>query len=361
MWKTSIGGARGDLLEGSHRAAIARMPLLLSAWTAGLVACCVLIVGSAFSMRASERLVVEPLPAPNIISISLSERCKQARPYFAIRPLPPKGADRSSLKRPRRLPAKYDIARIGLRGIGEGFNFYSIERENEIGRQLAKQAESEAHIVDDPAVVEYVNRITQNVVAHSDAKLPITITLIQSDDVNIYSMPGGFLFLNTGFLLAVESEAELAGAIAHEIAHTAARHATRNESRKRMIRFAMMPLSLVTGGASDLVIQPMAFNKFSRDAEREADLLGLEYTYAAGYDPAELVRFFERVRQQEGDEQTSPMSRLRDTHPTTTQRIQRAQQEIRTILPPKDMYLITSSDFDDMKASVISMFGNQHP
>lgn len=267
---------------------------------------------------------------------------------FAVGPVPPVVTqDWAQLKR---LSAKDDVGRIGSRGIGEGFNLYSMEKEAELGRELAKQAESDVRLLNDPVVIEYVNRLTQNLARHSDAKLPITVKIIDSDEVNIFTLPGGFLFVNTGCLLAVESEAELAGAIAHEIAHTAARHPTKTESRKRMLHSALLPFSLLTGGATDAVIEPMAFTKFSRDAEREADFLGLQYTYAAGYDPAELIRFFERIRIEEGEYRSSFVSKLLQTHPMTEQRIRRARQEIKTILPPRNAYIITTSDFDKMKA-----------
>lgn len=294
--------------------------------------------------------VSKPPLSSGVAAAPLGERCRPFCFTFPTAILAPIQAPQASSQvKPHNLPAKYDLARIGSRGIGDGFNLYSIQREVAVGRELAKQIESESCPVNDPGIIEYVNRITQNLVRHSDAKFPITIKVINSDDVNIYSLPGGFLFVNTGFLLAVESEAELAGAIAHEIAHTAARHATKNQSRKRMVHFVSMPLSLVSGGLSDAVIEPIAFTKFSRDAEREADLLGLEYTYAAGYDPTELTHLFERLREQ-GGQRTSFIGRLFHTHPMTDQRIRRAQKEIKSFFSARDVYVVTTSDFDNMKA-----------
>lgn len=250
------------------------------------------------------------------------------------------------------MSAKYDVTRIGSRGIGNGFNLYSLERERKLGRELAAVTESDMHMVSDPIVIEYVNRLVHNLVRHSDATLPLTLRLVDRDDVNIFTLPGGFLYVNSGFLLAAESEGELAGAIAHEIAHSAARHATRSASRKKLVHAAFLPLSLASCGAAHSLIERMIDMKFSRNAEREADLLGLEYVYAAGYDPAEFVRFFERIQEQAGPEKTTFLGTLFRTHPAMNKRIRRAQKELAS-MPTRDAYVITTSDFDEMKARLI--------
>ncbi len=255
-----------------------------------------------------------------------------------------------------RIPAKYDVAKIGDRSIGHGFDLYSLQREQALGKELAQQVEQSAKLVRDPVVAEYVNRIGQNLVRNSDAKVPFTIKVIDDDEVNAFALPGGYFYVNTGLILAAENEAELAGVMAHEIAHVAARHATKNATRQQIFNLASIPLIFVGGPAGYAVRQfmglavPMSFLKFSRDAEREADLLGLEYQYASGYDPQEFVKFFEKLKKQEKQKKRNFLAKAFSTHPMTGDRIRRAQLEITKYLPAKDEYIVDTSDFDAVKA-----------
>ena len=184
-----------------------------------------------------------------------------------------------------RVEAKYDVSRIGDRGVGGGLDFYSLEREQALGRELAQEVEASSRLVTDPRVTEYVNRVGQNIVRNSDARVPFTIKVIDDDEVNAFALPGGFFYVDSGLILAADNEAELAGVMAHEIAHVAARHATKNATREQLLNLATIPMIFVGGPLGYAVRQiaglalPMSFLKFSRDAEREADLLGLEYEY----------------------------------------------------------------------------------
>ena len=195
--------------------------------------------------------------------------------------------------------SKADVEAIGNRGVGKGVNFYSLEREIALGKGLAQEVERSAKLVDDPVVSEYVNRVGQNLVRNSDAKVPFTIKVVDSDQINAFALPGGFFYVNSGLILRADSEAELAGVMAHEIAHVAARHGTRNATKGQLAQMATIPLILLgPGGWAGYGIYqglnfaiPMSFLKFSRDAEREADYLGLEYMYKAGYDPNAFVSF----------------------------------------------------------------------
>lgn len=278
-----------------------------------------------------------------------------------IRALPP--ASHGLVQHPSSYPdrkrtnpqRKYDVSRIGSRGIGEGINLYSVDRELKLGHELAAEIDAEVRLFSDPVVTDYITRVAQSLVSHSDAKVPFTVKVVDSDEVNAFALPGGYLYVNSGLLLASDNEAELAGVMAHEIAHVAARHATKTLTRKQLFNFASVPLMFVGGGAVSVISQvagvagPISFLKFSRNAEREADLLGLEYAYAAGYDPSEFVRFFERMRRFSREKKPSIVVRLLSTHPMTDDRIRRAQDEIATMLPPKEQYLITTSEFEEIK------------
>jgi predicted Zn-dependent protease len=224
-----------------------------------------------------------------------------------------------------------------------------------MGREISAQVESQSKLVTDPKVTEYINRLGQTIVRNSDAKVPFAIKVIDNDEINAFALPGGFFYVNSGLIMAADNEAELAGVMAHEIAHVAARHATRTQTRSQMINLASIPLIFMGGPVVYAVEQaaglalPMSFLKFSRDAEREADLLGLEYQYASGYDPAAFVQFFEKL----GKEQKQKMSFLAkafSTHPMTADRIQRAQHEIQDLLPAHQEYVVDTSEFQDVKA-----------
>jgi beta-barrel assembly-enhancing protease len=260
---------------------------------------------------------------------------------------------------PKKKNARYDISRIGDRGIGTKLNFYSLEKEEALGRELAQQVEQQARLIKDPVVTEYVNRIGQNLVAHSDAKVPFTIKVVDDEQVNAFALPGGFFYVNSGVLLAADNEAELAGVMAHEIAHVAARHATRNATKQEIWNLASLPLIFVGGPVTAAIRQaagllvPMSFLKFSRDAEREADFLGVQYEYASGYDPTAFVDFFERLETHE-KQRTGIIARTFSTHPMNDDRIRRAEAELEA-LPPRQDYILTTSEFDQVKARLIRL------
>jgi beta-barrel assembly-enhancing protease len=265
----------------------------------------------------------------------------------------------------QKVAGKYDLRRIGQRGVGSGLDFYSLEKERALGLELSKEVEHDSRVITDPLVAEYINRIGQNLVRNSDAKVPFTIKVIDNDEINAFALPGGYFYVNSGLILAAENEAELAGVMAHEIAHVAARHATKNATRAQIWNLASIPLVFVGGPvgyalrqASSLLV-PMGFLKFSRDAEREADLLGLEYDYLAGYDPQSFVAFFEKLQVQEKKKKHSRLAKAFATHPMNEDRIKRAQEEIGRDLPAKDDYLVDTSDFEQVKAQLVQVT-NRH-
>ncbi|HKM66584.1 MAG TPA: M48 family metalloprotease [Candidatus Acidoferrum sp.] len=253
--------------------------------------------------------------------------------------------------------SKDDVDAIGNRNIGKGVNFYSLEREIALGKSLAQEVERSSKLIDDPVVTEYVNRVGQNLVRNSDAQVPFTIKVIDSDEVNAFALPGGFFYVNSGLILRAQEESELAGVMAHEISHVTARHGTKQATKAELIQLGAMAAMIVVpyGWAGYGIYQgmnlaiPLTFLKFSRDAEREADFLGIEYMYKAGYDPNAYVTFFERIQ---ADEKRRPGSipKLFSTHPPTPERIELAQKEIARILPDKDEYIVTTSEFDSVKS-----------
>jgi predicted Zn-dependent protease len=232
------------------------------------------------------------------------------------------------------------------------------------GPRLRQQIESQIKLVNDPVVTEYVNRIGQNLVRNSDAQVPFTIKVIDSDVVNAMALSGGFFYVNSGLILAADEEAEMAGVMAHEIAHVAACHYAREMTRAQLMQMASIPLIFVGGAigygayeASGLAI-PMTFLKFSRNFEAQADYLGVQYMYRAGYDPSAFVSFFEKLQAME-KKKPGTISKAFDTHPQTADRIEKSQEEIRKILPSKPQYVVTTSEFDEVKARLASI-ENRH-
>ncbi len=255
---------------------------------------------------------------------------------------------------------KKDLSEIGHRRVASGPNFYSVEKEIALGQQLALEVQRQARIVEDPMLSEYVNRLCQNLARNSDVAFPVSLKIIESDDVNAFTLPGGFLFINTGLIRLTETEGELAAALSHELAHVAARHATRQATRNEMLNIAALPLGTLGGLGGVIARQvaslgiPLGFLKFSRAFESEADLLGLEYLYQAGYDPNASVDLFERL---EAAERRKPgsVSRLFNTHPLTADRLQKTQENIAELLPGKPQYVITTSDYEDMRKRLIRL------
>jgi predicted Zn-dependent protease len=256
---------------------------------------------------------------------------------------------------------KKDPDQIGTRDVGKGVNFYSLQKEMAIGKQLANEVEKQSKIITDPMVSEYVNRLGQNLVRNSDAKVPFTIKVIDGEEVNAFALPGGYFFVYAGLILKADNEAELAGVMAHEIAHVAARHGTRQATRGEIAQLGMIPVMIMSGGwagygiyqAANILI-PIGFLKFSRAFESEADMLGLEYMYKTGYDPTAFVDFFEKIETLE-KHKPGTMAKVFSTHPMTDDRIRAAQKNIQELLKAKPEYVVTTSEFNDVKAHLLAM------
>ena len=250
-----------------------------------------------------------------------------------------------------------DVNAVGIRDIGaRGFrNFYSTDTEMKMGRTYALQIEKSTRFITDPVVTEYVNRIGQNIVKNSDCKVPFTIKVIDSDEINAFALPGGFFYVNSGLILNADEEAELAGVMAHEIAHVCAHHAAREMTRQNYAQIGAIPLIFIGGWTGIGVYEaasigvPVAFIQFSRDFEAQADYLGVQYIYRAGYDPQAFITFFEKIRVLE-KHKPGVVAKMFANHPQTPDRILHSQDEIARILPARDQYMVTTSEFDDVKA-----------
>src|SRR6202158_5699804 len=262
---------------------------------------------------------------------------------------------------------KTDVDAVGNRNVGCGRgvgNWYTVEGQVARGRVYAQQIEAQIKLVNDPVVTEYVNRVGQNLVRNSDAQVPFTIKVIDSDVVNAMALPGGFFYVNSGLILAAGQEEEIAGVMAHEIAHVAACHYGREMTRANLLQMASIPFIFMGGAigyagyeAMGLGI-PLTFLHFSRGFEAEADYLGIAYMYRAGYDPSAFVSFFEKIQAME-KKKPGTLSKAFDTHPQTPDRIEKSQDEIRKILPAKPQYVVTTSEFDGVKARLAAI-ENKH-
>jgi len=262
-----------------------------------------------------------------------------------------------------------NIDAIGNRNVGcsKGVgNWYSLDKQVAMGRQYSQQVEHNAKLVSDPVVTEYINRLGQNLVRNSDAKVPFTIKVIDTDEINAFALPGGFFYVNSGLILAADNEAELAGVMAHEIGHVAACHVAREQTRGNLVNLASIPLIFVPGGwavyegaqAAMGIGVPLTFMKFSRSFEAEADFLGMEYMYKAGYDPQSFISFFEKIEAQE-KKKPGTLAKAFASHPMTPDRVEAAQREMKTVLPARPEYIVDTSEFQQVKGRLASL-ENRH-
>jgi predicted Zn-dependent protease len=274
--------------------------------------------------------------------------------------------DKKDKDKDKKKPKNSDVDNIGSRDINKGsINFISLDKEIAMGRQLAAEVERQVKLIDDPTINEYVNRVGQNIVRNSDAKVPFTIKVVESDEINAFALPGGFFYVNSGLILAADEEAELAGVMAHEIGHVAARHGTEQYSKGELVNFASIPL-IFMGGVGGFAIRqaagfliPMQFLQFSRADESEADYLGLQYMYKTGYDPTATVSFFEKLQAKESAKPGS-VSKMFSTHPPTGDRIEKDKKNIELILPSREQYVVTTSEFNRVKAQ-LAQLENRRP
>ncbi len=261
------------------------------------------------------------------------------------------------------LSEKEDPRLIGKRKINGGFiNWMApgLEKEVALGRQLAAEIDRQAKFVDDPVITEYINRVGQNVVLHSDAKIPFTIKVIDSDEVNAFALPGGFFYVNKGLILAADNEAEVAGVMAHEIAHVTARHAMENQAKGMIAEGLMLAGAIFLGGLGGMLINQagqigalLGFMKFNRNAESEADMLGVQYMWAAGYDPNAMSTMFEKLAAK-NKKKPGTFSKLFESHPQSVDRMN-ATRELVERFPDKEEYVLSTSEFQRVKNRLLRL------
>jgi predicted Zn-dependent protease len=266
-------------------------------------------------------------------------------------------------------PGKYDINRIGQRDVGHGVNIYSMQKERALGESMASTIDRGTKFVADFEINDYISRLGQKIARNSDAQVMLTTKVIDSPDLRIFSLPGGILYVDKGLIMAVDSESELAGLMAHEIAHVAARHTTRLVSRKYAWNLLSIPITYLSGPAAIATrqIAPLTLKKFSRDAEFEADLLGLEYQYAAGYDPQTFIDALEKLQARDAQMRAridkalpvaakvphhNKLTNAFSNYPPTEERIEKAQSEIAQLLPSRNDYILDTSEFQEVKAKL---------
>jgi beta-barrel assembly-enhancing protease len=254
---------------------------------------------------------------------------------------------------------KKDPEQIGNRNVSGKINFYSIEKEIALGKQLAEEVRRQSKLIEDPIIGEYINRLGQNLVRNSDAMVPFTFQIVEGDQLNAFAFPGGFVFVYTGLIEATETEAELAGAMAHEIAHVAARHITRQATKQQIASYASLPL-IFLGGLPGYAIRqgvsagiPLGFLSFERKFESEADMLGIQYMYKAGYDPTASVDLFERMVSLE-KRKPGAIARVFNTHPMTEDRLVQTQKNIAEMLPGRSEYVVTTSEFNEIRSRLLA-------
>ena len=263
-----------------------------------------------------------------------------------------------------------DVNAIGSRNVGcnRGLgNWYSLDAQVRMGQEFAQEVERTSHLITDPVVNEYVNRLVQNLARNSDTRLPFTVKVLDVEEPNAFALPGGYMFVNAGTLTLADDESELAGVLAHEIGHVAACHAAREATRGTLASLAMIPVMIMTGGLAGLGVSeaanltvPAAFSKFGRNFEAQADYLGVQYAYKTGYDPVGMINFFEKLQALE-KKRPGFVSKLYGDHPQTPDRIEKSQHEIATILPPRGQYIVSTSDFEQAKKRLTLIMKHRTP
>jgi predicted Zn-dependent protease len=253
-------------------------------------------------------------------------------------------------------PERYDLSRIRERGVGRGLNFYSPAKERALGQELAHRLDENDRLLQDPAIDAYLARIAHRLVKTSDAQPPLTIKVVLDDNVNAVTLPGGFIYVNSGAILAAANEAQLAAVIAHEIAHVESRHTTRNSSKQGLVDGALTPTHFLPGPVAYVLqkLRPMLLLRIRRNSEREADLLGMEYQYAAGYDVREFPAFLEKVQREDGESTCAGMA-----FPTCRDRVRNIELGAKKFLPQRQQSIVNTAEFNEVRTRLVGLTSQQ--
>lgn len=246
----------------------------------------------------------------------------------------------------------------GSTGVNKGdFNLMSLQDEWALGQKLAADIALQLPLSQDPAVVGYVNEVGQRIVRQTEmAQMPWAFHVVNDPAINAFSIPGGHVYVNTGLITAAGNVSELSGVMAHEISHGVARHSTEQLSKA----YGLEILATLVLGQNPAAYQTIlaqiigggALARFSRDAEEEADKLGVHSMYRAGYNPRGMASMFEELLSRE---QRSPNSvaRFFSTHPLTTDRIRKVTSEAQK-LPARGDLITDDPNYQAIRRRVSS-------
>lgn len=255
----------------------------------------------------------------------------------------------------KRSKSDRDIDAIGHRDISYKGNWYSVDKEKQIATQLSASFEKAYPLLQDATVDAYINGLAQELYQNSDARIPVTVRIIDSDDVYAVTLPGGYQYLSRGLLLIVDDEAGLATVLARGIAHTALRSATMDQTRENLMKMATVPLILVgnSPGTQDTSLAvPLTALKFKREDEQDADYFGLQYQYRAGYDPDAFLRTIQTIWSLPG---YSNISKAFDCFPLLSVRLAALRSEIDKSLPKHHSGIESTPEFAEFKKHLLTL------
>ena len=225
----------------------------------------------------------------------------------------------------------------------------SLNRERKLGERLGREIDRNVQFTSDSETQKYLSGLVQRLAINADTGIPFVVKIIETDDANIFSLPGGFLYVTTGLIRSTQSEAQLAGLLGHEVAHVLARHGSRQRKKQSIMNWASMPLIFV-GPVGSLVRQVAGTTmpaKFSRDAEIEADVIGIDLIFAAGYDPAEYVNWLTSAVSCDSDA-PSKFALLFDSYPVFQERLSLIESRVAD-LPRRSELIVSTSEFEDIR------------
>lgn len=262
----------------------------------------------------------------------------------------------------KRSKSDANITAIGHRRITHATNLYSLEREKQLGKALSEEVERTSKLLTDPAITEYVDRVAQTVAKNSDARMPITVRVIDSDSVDAFTLPGGYQYVSRGLLLRLAGEGELASVLARGIAHTALRSSTTLATRADILQISTVPLSNSAPGnsfPSDAALAvPLTSLEMHRDDELDADYFGVQYLYKTGYDPECFLDFVQRIWGSGATATKVPAAF--SAYPPLDERLAALRSEISKILPPRDGATVSTPEFDAFEERLRTIKAEAH-